>query len=243
MADIVPVANAPPTTALMSKRELAASKLCPNIKTAEQAGFLFSWARALRVDPAILAPNVHFISGKPTLSANMQAVLLKRSERYRYKVLRKNAKECVIEFWEKLDKWEAIGTETFTMDDAIRASLTGNPSWKKFPSSMLFARCLTSGIRTYAPDVLGGVTSYTPDELDTRIEVNEQGSVIDGVVEAVVYPDELAALIAETATDTEALLAHYGVASISKLSSEQAEHALRVLKAKKESRDNGTEES
>ena len=50
-------------------------------------------------------------------------------------------------------------------------------NWKNYPKAMLFARCISNGVRTYCPDVFSGMLVYTPDELNAQ--VNTAGEVID----------------------------------------------------------------
>ncbi len=50
-------------------------------------------------------------------------------------------------------------------------------NWKNYPKAMLFARCISNGVRTYCPDVFSGMLVYTPDELNARVSAD--GNVID----------------------------------------------------------------
>ena len=58
---------------------------------------------------------------------------------------------------------------SFNMDDAKTAGLLNNPTWKKYPSAMLKARCTSLGARMIGPDLLGGLI-YTPEELGSEID-------------------------------------------------------------------------
>ena len=69
-------------------------------------------------------------------------------------------------------------TFEFSMEDAKRAELLANPSWKKYPKNMLFARCFSDMARTLFPDAIGGI-SYTPEELGAVVDID--GQVIDVV--------------------------------------------------------------
>jgi hypothetical protein len=56
------------------------------------------------------------------------------------------------------------------MQDATRAGLTGNPTWKKFPRQMLKARCISEAVRGIFPGVLSGL--YAPEEVsDIPVQV------------------------------------------------------------------------
>lgn len=65
------------------------------------------------------------------------------------------------------------GGSTYTKYNACNCK----DNWKNYPKAMLFARCISNGVRTYCPDVFSGMLVYTPDELNAR--VNGTGEVID----------------------------------------------------------------
>lgn len=50
-------------------------------------------------------------------------------------------------------------------------------NWKNYPKAMMFARCVSNGVRSYCPDVFSGMLVHTPDELNARVSAD--GSVID----------------------------------------------------------------
>lgn len=52
---------------------------------------------------------------------------------------------------------------TWTIQDAKRAGLLGNPTWQKYPRQMLRNRVTAEGIRSTYPGVLSGC--YTPEEI------------------------------------------------------------------------------
>ncbi|MEM3714869.1 MAG: hypothetical protein QXF82_07980, partial [Nitrososphaeria archaeon] len=53
---------------------------------------------------------------------------------------------------------------TFTIEDAIRAGVVGKDNWKKYPKSMLFARCMSAGGKIHMPEILMGV--YVHGEIE-----------------------------------------------------------------------------
>lgn len=67
---------------------------------------------------------------------------------------------CVLE----LVRGESVHREAWTMDRAKQAGIAGGTVWRRYPMEMLQSRCITSAIRRFAPDVLGGAL-YSPDEL------------------------------------------------------------------------------
>lgn len=119
--------------------------------------------------------GVTVINGKPGFGANLLAQAIKRHHRYDYRVLEKTADVCRIRF---LDRREELGVETFTMQMAERAGLIKQGPWRQYPEAMLFARCLSAGMRTHCPDALNGAGAYTPEELGAVGPIDENGSVV-----------------------------------------------------------------
>ena len=130
----------------------------------------------LGIAPFAAMSGIHVVQGKPVLSSNLIATLVKNDPRYNYRVKLANDAECRIAWYEN---GEACGESSFSMQEADNAGLTGKQVWKQYPSDMLFARALTRGARRFAPGIFGGAPVYTPEEvgLDTN---DEGGLVIDG---------------------------------------------------------------
>jgi hypothetical protein len=115
------------------------------------------------------------------------AQAIKRHPLYDYRVLEKTDKSCRIKF---LAGKEELGIETFTIQMAERAGLLaerepgkGISPWRAFPEAMLFARCLTAGMRTHCPDALGGLAAYTPEELGAQGQIDQNGVEVVEVTE------------------------------------------------------------
>ncbi len=120
--------------------------------------------------------GVHVIQGKPTFGANLMAVAIKRSGRYNYRVAEHSDKLCRIEFFELWGgKWEPAGESSFSIEDAQRAGLMSNATWKSYPRNMLFSRAISNGLRWYCPDALS-MTAYTPEELGAQVD--DEGNVL-----------------------------------------------------------------
>jgi hypothetical protein len=112
--------------------------------------------------PFASATGVHIIEGKPAFSSNLLAQAVRRHPVYDYQVLEHSATVCRIQF---TAYGQHIGVSEFTIEMAKRAGLATKSIWQKYPESLLFARALTSGMRTHCPDALGGATAYTKEEL------------------------------------------------------------------------------
>lgn len=118
--------------------------------------------------------GIHIIEGKPSLSANVLASLVKRHEAYDYLPVQITEEGAEIDFFQNGEK---IGTSVFTMKDAERANIAGKQNFKRYPKAMMFARALSQGVRWYCPDVTAGSPAYVPEELGA--EVDEDGIPVD----------------------------------------------------------------
>lgn len=145
--------------------------------------------------PAMSAMSgIYIVQGRPTLSANLMAALVKRSGRYNYRVTEHSDKACTILYFECLGgNWEQIGESRFTIEDARRAKTKNIDT---FPRNMLFARAMSNGVRWYCPDVTSGPT-YTPDELSEGIEAEPiQGSYTEAPASPVAVVESMAGPLA-----------------------------------------------
>lgn len=127
---------------------------------------------------------IHVIEGNATLSANTMAAMVKRSGHYDYEVLKKTAEGCEIAFYEsRAGVRRKVGTETFDIEEARTAGLLNKNNWRNYPKAMMFARCMSNGVRTYCPDVFNGMLVYTPDEMGGKVDLSgDYAGAIDGEV-------------------------------------------------------------
>lgn len=145
-------------------RALVESRLFPSIKTAEAAFAIIATGRELGLSMMQSLRGLHVIEGKPQLSADAMAGLVKS---------RKDvcAYFRMVESTDRAAKYETLRvgephptTMVFTWEDAQRASVTGKDNWKKYPAAMLRARCITALARAVYPDLLMGI--YDPEEME-----------------------------------------------------------------------------
>lgn len=131
-------------------RVLAQSGYFRDAREAAQATVKVLAGREMGVGPVASMTGIHIIEGKPVISAGLMAAAVKGSAKYDYKVKSKTDTECSLEFFEH---GQSVGIETFTMKDAQAAGLAGKAVWKNYPKNMLFARCLSNGVRFYCAEV------------------------------------------------------------------------------------------
>jgi hypothetical protein len=136
----------------------------------------------LGLGPMAAMRGIYIIEGKPSLSSNLMAALVKRSPAYDYRVTEHTGEKCVISF---LQDGKEVGTSEFTIAQAREIKtkeggkwipLADTARWKQYPKAMLFARALSQGVRWYCPDLMSGAPAYTPEELGAM--VNAQGEVV-----------------------------------------------------------------
>jgi len=166
------------------------SGLFGDITKAEQAAIKVMAGAELGLGPIASTRGVDIIKGEVSLSAGLCAALVKRSDKYDYRIARWDDEACEIVFYEhgealnppiKFDKSDAQRA------DLIRPNRDGSPgAYQKYPRNMYFARAMTNGARLHCPDLFAG-SVYTSEEL--------------GVVDAVIEAPAAAALEGTAATD------------------------------------------
>ena len=148
--------------------DMAIAQVCTKVLAGREMGY----------GPFASVQGIHIIQGKPSISANLMAAAVKGSGRYDYRVRNMSDDAVSIEFFEVANgKRESLGVSSYTLKEAGAAGLTSNPTWKKFPRNMLFARALSNGVRWYCPDVFSGNAVYVPEELGASVDGD--GNVID----------------------------------------------------------------
>jgi hypothetical protein len=173
--------------AMEMAKTLVESRMFANVRTPEAAFAIIATGRELGFSMMQSLRGIHIIEGKPTLSADAMAGLVKsRPEVCTYF-------RCV----ETTDKVAVYETQRagdpptrmqFTIEDAQRAGATSKDNWKKYPAAMLRARAITALARAVYPDLLMGL--YDPDELERAVRaapaavvVQERAPVADAVIE------------------------------------------------------------
>jgi hypothetical protein len=165
------VIRRPPNASLASAAKT--SGYFSGLRNEAQAQIKIAAGQAIGIDPVSSLANIYLVKGKISLSAQLQAALTKRSDRYNYCVIETTDTVCRLQFQEN---GQDVGEASFTIEEAKRAGLANKDNWRHYPSDMLFARALTRGIRRYCPDVvIGG--AYTPEELGEP--TNQEQPIID----------------------------------------------------------------
>jgi hypothetical protein len=160
---------------------MAKSGMFPDVTDGAKALVKILAGKEIGVTPFQAMTNIHIIQGKATMGANLMAAKVKGSGKYDYRVMDLTSETCSILFKQRDSLaeggWADLGKFTYSLEDAKRAGLLkAGSSWEKYPSNMLFARAISSGVRIYCPDVFKGNLVYVPEELGAQ--VNEDGEPI-----------------------------------------------------------------
>ena len=146
-------------------KAMAVSNLLPVAYQHHPENVLVALAQgqALGIAPIQAMNQINVIKGKPALSADLIAALVRRAgHKLRVEGDDTYAQATIIraddpDYTPKPIRWD--------MERAKRAGLLGNPSWQKYPAAMLRARAISEAARAWANDALYGFI-YTPEELD-----------------------------------------------------------------------------
>lgn len=207
MTDIV---VSPPTSALPTRVEwdslrevadtLGRSGIFKDVRSVEQAIAKVMFGRDLGLGATQAMTGIHMVEGKPELSANLQAALLRQyrspeGARYDYKA-DVSPSGCAIEVYRIHADGirEDVGRTTFTMEDAKVAGLAGRGPWKSYPANMCFARAMSNAVAFFAPEVGYGTRVYTDGEIDSpgREDVEPPALVDEPILDAEVVVEQLA---------------------------------------------------
>jgi len=175
-------------------RELANSGLLPAVYRRQPANVLFAieMGRTLGITTMAAITGIHVIDAKPSPSPALMTALIRKAGhrvRVRFEASTGTAWATIT----RADDPDFEFRSEWTIERAIQAGLCtlkdgkpyarsdkGKPtSWEKYWQAMLKWRALSEVSRDAAEDCLFGM-HYVPEELG--VEVNEDGTVVDGEV-------------------------------------------------------------
>jgi hypothetical protein len=135
-------------------------RLFPDVDTPEKALTLMLLCQSEGLHPMQALTRYHIIKGRPALKADaMLAAFMERGGTVKWKEWTNEACEAV---FTSAGCPDGVSVR-WTMADAQRAGVTGNPTWTKYPRQMLKARVASDGVRMADPSVNQG--RYTPEEV------------------------------------------------------------------------------
>lgn len=164
---------------------MALSGMFPDIQKDSAKAFVKIMAgQEMGIPPFQAMSDISIIAGKASAGGNIYASKVKGHPKYDYIIKNWTNRGCAIEFFQIEPPSVkggrpirvSLGTSQFDESDAKRAGLLGKVNWKTYPRNMYFNRAMTSGVRTYTPDALGGINAYTPEELGANVD--EEGNFV-----------------------------------------------------------------
>lgn len=188
---------------------LAQSGLLPDAYKKQPANVLLAMelGEALRIPPIQAINGVHVIKGKPSMSADLMAAIVRRAG-HKLRVIENRDPLAVTAEIVRADDPDFTFRATWDEQKARAAGLWGSGNWQTYASQMLRARAVSEVCRQAASDALMGVI-YTPEELGgaptsetdgswptehaepTAEEVAEGPSDLTDVTDAEVVEDEV----------------------------------------------------
>jgi len=162
---LVPSENEFDSLFRLAERLIPTGFLPVAIKTPGQALAIILTGRELGIGPMRSLRQINIIQGKPSISPElMLSQAYEKISGFAANILISSDQVCEIEFARPgVDRY----VHRFTIQDAQKLGLANKENWKKQGSTMLRWRCISGGLRVYAPDATQG--TYGPEEMDPNI--------------------------------------------------------------------------
>ena len=145
-----------------------------NRMKSEDALIVMMRGMELGIPPMEAVSQLYVVKGKVTTSVQLMIALVNRAnllsslEIPDIEQVSREEKAMVKAI--RRDRPDNVYTATFTRQDAEKAGLWGENTWKLYPSQMLINRALAVLLRKAAPEAIAGM--YPPDEIDGTIVVD-----------------------------------------------------------------------
>lgn len=147
-------------------RHVAAAGLWPELRNASAAFALMLRCQAEGIHPGLATATFHVIEGKLSMRADaMHARFLQAGGRVKWGESSPTACEATFSHPEFAPEGFPVRVTFEEMDKAgvTRGKDGLKANWKRFPRSMLRARCVSEGVRAVHPGIVAGI--YTPEEI------------------------------------------------------------------------------
>lgn len=196
-------------------KALAESDLLPDAYRRKPGNVLLAveYGNALNVPPMTAIQGIHVIKGKPTLSADLMAALVRRAG-HRLRVRVEDGPAAVAELTRSDDPDFTFRTR-WDVPRAKKAGLldTAGDNWTRHTAAMLKARAISEVAREGASDVLHGMI-YTAEEMGATVDgdgaVTSNPDSADDVVDAEIVEDHDPVVVAAKRGVVEAWQLHRG---------------------------------
>lgn len=136
------------------------SEMFPNVKSKFGAAAIIQYGIELGLPPVVALQTMCVISGKICMEAKAMLALAIKSG-ITHKIVKKTKDGSQVTFSRK---GQEPYTETFTIKDAESLGFLGKSNWRQYPEEMCYWRCISKGLRAFAPDVIMGI--YAKEEME-----------------------------------------------------------------------------
>jgi hypothetical protein len=189
--------------------QFAKSGLFPEIKTAAQAFAIIRYGAEIGLSEILALQSINIIKGR--LAIGSQALLsLAETRGVTWNIVEETKEKCVIDFSKGKSKYRCTVTMEecegfYMMWDTEKKAMKMKDNWKKQPANMLYARCVSKGLRRIDPGCAMGM--YTPEETTDFMEHKgfENAKQVNTTPASSIEPKEMFRnwLIQNTITDEE----------------------------------------
>lgn len=125
-------------------------------KSAGSAGVQLATAQSLGLSPMSGLFSIYEVKGRPMLSSKLLLGLINNHPSLDYEFVESDEQRATIAVFRKSKRdgaWKEAGRVTYTMDDAKKAGVTSNPTWKSHPKRMLAYRATSEAVSLLCPEV------------------------------------------------------------------------------------------
>lgn len=141
---------------------VADSGFYKEINTPAKAMVIFMKGYAVNVEPMTALDGIFMVNGKPYVGAKLAKALVEASGLCQRFDIFGDDKQCTVTVQRK--GREKPNVYQFTWQDAIKAKLTGNNTYEKYPAQMLRWRAVRQAVETDFPELGFGLGGERDDE-------------------------------------------------------------------------------
>lgn len=146
-------------------KSLAASGMFKDVTQAEQAFGRILLGRDLGLTPTQALMVIDVVKGNVQIRGKQLLSWVRASDDYDYEVIERTPESGTLRFFsrsKRTGEWAALTPDiTFTLEEAKKAGISGNPGWTNWPANMCLWRCASIGVNLHCPDLTGGIPVYT----------------------------------------------------------------------------------
>ncbi len=189
-----PTFASPALAELEARRQTAIilikSGLLPkSVDTPEKVIVISMMGEALGIPQIVALNGINVIAGKPTVSPQLMLGLVRRRKLLESFSWTDDGETSTVKMKRP---GEPEHVETFSMDDARKLMTTewennnkrtiplaDKKNWREQPKTMRKWRAVAAACRVVFPDVTLGIASYTAEEINPDIEIENAGEIVD----------------------------------------------------------------